>query len=934
MYIVPFTKKLLLLMVFLKKLSILNLVVALAQLCFATGAFGQTAAIYGLHPRPKVAFVRTGLTDFQITKVVPIFIPDVPQPLTVKAIGFLQSILKNRIGDTLRLRLQSSYSGERPAIFIGEPVASPSLAAALAKVIPMGENLPTAGGYILDVESDLLLLAGSDPEGTFNSVSTLSQLILGSTGKIEASHIWDYPDFPRRWIYSSHNLLVPTQVKALETIEDSMVMHKMNGVSQNDFKYTILDRMQSNYFANVDSLKTYSQNRNIEIVPGVMPIGYSEGLLIHDPNLAEGVPAFAKYVIESDTGRLLPEPGMTLPNGDFESVTNNQFTGWSFYDGPNQSVFVDHATVHSGATSARCTTFSAGNVNGNCRFNRSLNCKPYHYYVMTCYAKTDQLNPTSVQLLAIGYDDNNNSRTLTSTQYSIPTTSNGWIKMQVAFNTLNFPHVYVYTGLWGGNKGTIWYDDFQIREAGLLNVVRRGGAPLWIRNHKTGAAFKEGVDFSPVVDNVFAQANGNFGLDHNPAALHRLSTGAIKNGDTVDVSFFHALTTISDTSGYGQATVCLSEDTLFTLLKDEIDRVDQLHHPKKFFMQHDEIRVIGWDSACVSKKESAAALLAENTTRCSQIIQQKHPGAEVIAWNDMFDSLHNAVNNYYLTNGDLSGIWNLIPKAITIMNWNYRYIDTSMRPLAALGFSQMTAPYYDVHDTYTIRNWRKAMEGIANVKGMMYTTWAADYSYLTAFADYAWGLAPYIIHKPIDSSALVGLHSGDSIRVRVQVLADSYDASDVITSVYLKVYTGVIDSIPMRADTGTGWIGSIHQSQNFSYSVTARNKQGLSHTTPQYIVALTPSGVANALARSEDAMKVYPNPANETTTLGLTLSKGGLWHVKIFDILGREVLSEAKFTGAGQQRVTLDLSALPVGSYKCEAITAGGTFTHAINILR
>lgn len=55
----------------------------------------------------------------------------------------------------------------------------------------------------------------------------------------------------------------------------------------------------------------------------------------------------------------------------------------------------------------------------------------------------------------------------------------------------------------------------------------------------------------------------------------------------------------------------------------------------------------------------------------------------------MVDSLHNAVNNYYLINGDLRGIWNDIPKDIIITNWNLGKLDASMSFLKSLGLIKL-----------------------------------------------------------------------------------------------------------------------------------------------------------------------------------------------------------------------------------------------------
>src|SRR5580698_6726953 len=166
-------------------------------------------------------------------------------------------------------------------------------------------------------------------------------------------------------------------------------------------------------------------------------------------------------------------------------------------------------------------------------------------------------------------------------------------------------------------------------------------------------------------------------------------------------------------------------------------------------MSHDETREMNWDSACQDRHETPAELLADNVKKADSIIQEVHPGAERFDWSDMFDSLHNAHNDYYLVNGDLTGDWNLIPKDFTIVNWNGGFMSQSLDFFSKLGFSQITSPYYDVPNTVNMRDWRLAMDTIPNMRGMMYTTWTGDYSFLTPFADYAWSAGPMIVHTPV-----------------------------------------------------------------------------------------------------------------------------------------------------------------------------------------
>jgi hypothetical protein len=54
-------------------------------------------------------------------------------------------------------------------------------------------------------------------------------------------------------------------------------------------KFSRLDAMEPRYFKNVERAKAATKKCGVEIVPAVFPIG-PEGLLSHDPNLAEALP--------------------------------------------------------------------------------------------------------------------------------------------------------------------------------------------------------------------------------------------------------------------------------------------------------------------------------------------------------------------------------------------------------------------------------------------------------------------------------------------------------------------------------------------------------------------------------------------------------------------------------------------------------------------
>jgi len=886
----------------------------------ATSSAQPLGLLTNMHPRPKTSFFRSSGETFHLVATTKIVISDNASQGTLRAVQYLNRGIREQLGDTLLVVHYLQQFGDSNAIMIGEVDNFGALAQRMSVISPLGEHLPGAEGYALDISQARVLLAGRDTSGTFYSVSTFAQLLNGSNGNIPALHLTDWPDYPVRLVFSQHNLQVPANCAVIAAIEDTMAAHKLNGLQQNDFKNNILGIVPSWYFTDVDSIHRHSWETNVELIPGVCDIGYSEGVLFHDPDLAEGIYTTAIYTIEGDTGRIVSDPRTVLPNGGFENVANGQFTGWSFYDGPDKSAFVDSTTVHSGRYSARCEHFTDGNPSGNCRFNRLLTCHQQRAYHLSVWIKTQGFRGT-FQLLAIGLDGSSTTQPLTFTQYSVPQTTSGWQQYHVVFHTLDkWQQVYVYCGVWGGTAGTIWFDDFQIEEAGLTNGLRRPSQMPHVISPTP--PYVEGVDYEPIVDSVMEKSFGSY--PWHPAPTFKIrKNGHLHNGDTIEISYIQPNPVLNDRDGSGSTMVCVSEDTLYSILHDQIARVDALHHPNRYFMSHDEIRVMNWDEACTKRQRTPAELLADNLTKCDSIVERVHPNADRFVWSDMFDSLHNAHSNYYLVNGDLSGDWDLIPKNITIVNWNGQYLDTSLDFFARHGFRQITSPYYDEQDTRNIREWRKAMNrSPQGVRGMMYTTWSSDYSYLTPFADYAWSAGPMIVHRPIDSSDL----ARGQKTFEVDVYPDPYDKSDSIVSVIVVASNGwdVLCMDTLQRTTGNHYSAPIHC--NYQYHFEAVNKQGIRRITPSYVTGSLVQGVP--VGNYAKTLKLYPNPARENVTVEFPDDRE--YRMEVVNLLGSAVRSLA---GRGIS-ATVDVQSLPPGTYVLRVTNSAENFERPFVIIR
>ena len=222
-------------------------------------------------------------------------------------------------------------------------------------------------------------------------------------------------------------------------------------------------------------------------------------------------------------------------------------------------------------------------------------------------------------------------------------------------------------------------------------------------------------------------AVGHWEFGHKGPALMLTAGSRIKDGDRVRVGWYHPVLV------HGEQVACsLMEPKVFDLLKDEAKRVNELFHPKRFFMSHDEILVAGWDMLAEKSGKTPGEQLAENARKCLQILKDVNPDARAIVWSDMFDPHHNALKQFYLVNGPLEGSWQGLPEDVVIANWNGGKAAASLRFFAERGHSQIVAGYYD-GDLANFRKWDEAAKGVRGVGGFMYTTWQHKFDHLEAY---------------------------------------------------------------------------------------------------------------------------------------------------------------------------------------------------------
>lgn len=535
------------------------------------------------------------------------------------------------------------------------------------------------------------------------------------------------PTYARRWFYSSSNLQVEKNVDELIGLIQRASKAGYNGLMLADYKFNILGRVPDWYFGNVRRVREAADEAGIEIIPAVFPIGYSSGLLAHDPNLAEGMPVKdAPFVVRGGEARLAAPSEPLYRNGGMEEARGDRLEGFGFQDEPGAGSFVDEAVARSGRRSLR---FSAGGNSPNCRVMQTIAVEPRRAYRFSAWVKTEGLRPaSSFRLLVLGGDKG--GRPLTFFEGGVGGDQD-WKRVEVVFNSLDQSKVNAYVGLWSPSGGKVWVDDVAIEPMGLTNVLRRDGCPLVVTSDDGKTTYEEGRDFEPVADPKLGRVpwDGEYAFDHDGPPIRLTNNSRIQEGQTPRVSWYHPVAVHGS-----QVMCCLSDPKVEALLRDQAKRVNELFRPRTFFMSHDEIRCLNWDQSCLDRDLTPGEMLAENVRRCVAILDEIAPGCEIVVWSDMFDPNHNAVEGpYYLVNGSLKGSWEGPPARVTIANWNSGKAAQSLAFFADRGHKQILAGYYDVDDLSGFSRWNDAARGVTGVDGFMYTTWERKYQLLEAY---------------------------------------------------------------------------------------------------------------------------------------------------------------------------------------------------------
>ena len=513
----------------------------------------------------------------------------------------------------------------------------------------------------------------------------------------------------KRWLFVRRDMSDPKEVDRLIARFPRAKSDGYNGVV---FSYNVPA-------AKAPALRQAAKQAGLDLVAIVM--GGSR-----DPNYMEGLLSKdALFVAHGGTAAFQPDNPTRIVNGDFEDVNGDQFKGWAFQDDPGVTTFADHTVVHGGKTSLRMESIGK-NAARHCRLMQPLKLQPYRQYHISAWVKSENLAPADPEIKVLTPD----AAYGISFQTFHTERTQDWTRCDLVFNSLDHTDALLYLGSWYGKDGKVWWDDVQIEEIGLVNVLRRPGCPVTVRG-ENGTMYAEGRDYEKVVDPELHPWRAY----HASLAIKLTPGTRIAEGERLRVSYYHPIIIYED-----RITSCLSEPKIFADWQEEVKQANELLHPAAFLMSHDELRTINQCALCQSKHMTPGELLAWNVHKAAQIIRGIRPDAEIWVWNDMFDPQHNAVDHFYTVNGPLKGSWKGLDPGIGIVNWNGGLMGKNCKFFADLGLKQILSGYYDGdEDGSGIAGWLGNTQSVPGIVGAMYTTWEDRYDAMDVWAKQAWG---------------------------------------------------------------------------------------------------------------------------------------------------------------------------------------------------
>lgn len=491
------------------------------------------------------------------------------------------------------------------------------------------------------------------------------------------------------------------------------------------------EQAEPKYQANLAKFRQACKDSKLQCWAALFPVGYANSLLSQDPNLAEAMPV-RDVPFEVKKGQLVPVDDLKIQNGTFEDSKGDNAAGWEI-DQPGRMMFVDRQETWNGKPSIRIEDIAKHEPARRARIKQPIKFTPGRNYHLSAMIKTEKFDGSDLRLSVLAPYATDKRTWLSQMMIYVKPTQD-WTRMHMTFNTQDLTEGDLYVGSWAGKSGKMWIADVKIEPAGVVNMVRRDGAPFKATAADGKIILVEGKDIPHVKDPQLGVVNGKagiFNIWHEPPVLKLPDGSSLKDGDKVLMSYYHTAMMC-----YGDQTViCMSEPKTYELLKWQVEQIHKNLKPDGYMMMHDEIRIHGWDESCAKRKLTCGQILADNMTKCAALIQKEDPGKPMVVWNDMFDPHHNAKEDgrrFVMCKGENSWhqSWLGLPKEVGLINWNAES-EQSVKFFSRQGHFQFISSDNPKRLAELVGKYKE----LPGVDGAIYVTWSHDYTKLEAFAE-------------------------------------------------------------------------------------------------------------------------------------------------------------------------------------------------------
>jgi hypothetical protein len=174
--------------------------------------------------------IQTTTDIFTLNEAISVIVPENAGRNDYFLARFLVRELSDKYGVAVRIEVKKEIPEKGRFVIMGN-LDNPLIKAYCTKnKIEISEKNPGPEGYLLHVNSDKIIIAGSDDQGAFYGLQSLRQLIDGGNGKtVQGLRVKDWPSFPFRAI----RLYVPGPENIAffkRFLRDFMALYKYNKV--------------------------------------------------------------------------------------------------------------------------------------------------------------------------------------------------------------------------------------------------------------------------------------------------------------------------------------------------------------------------------------------------------------------------------------------------------------------------------------------------------------------------------------------------------------------------------------------------------------------------------------------------------------------------------------------------------------------------------